>query len=724
MIRRLFIGLWLLMLFTVSLQGQSRIPGYYQQADFLMTAPGVFGNGLVGYVNPATLTYLPGWEMQYWQATADGQFAKNDRWGFFMGSPGAGFGMFRTPLQIDSTTIKTVTDYRLSFGGGDEAFSFGLGYGWSQGDLDYFQRSRVFSLGMLVRPNRYLSLGYSGSFAWKNPDNESIFELGMRPLGTDFLTLFGDFARQHPAPWRDGNWSVGAAVKVFPGLNLTARYFDSQAFTAGIVLNVGMVGAASQVRYDDAQKRDQVYYGFRLGSSEATMLEKSIFNQRRYLKLNLKGNVGYLKYRWFDDATKPLLPILRTLQQAIDDPTVGGVVINLTGINVNHELAWEIREKLKAVRAADKQVLVYLVDGEMVEYHLASVANRIIMDPDGMLLLKGYVMGRTFQKGALEKLGLGYDEWRLFKYKSAVEALSREQMSDADREQRQAILDGFYEVVRGDICASRKITPADFDKLINEQVFYMPQQAVAAGLVDTLARWNALEEILKKTTGGKKYLIEAGDLTPTKVVRPVWGPRPRIAVVYALGPCDMETGINAVKLEQVFKNLTEDAQVKAVVFRVDSPGGAILPSDIVAEAMKKCAEKKPVIVSQGQVAASGGYWISMNADTIVAAPQTVTGSIGVIGGWLWNERLGAKLGLTSDFVKVGDHADLTFGITLPFLGMQIPDRNLTPEERTKIVAVIKEWYQEFKTKVAQGRQLSAEAVEEVAQGRVWTGLAG
>jgi protease-4 len=312
----------------------------------------------------------------------------------------------------------------------------------------------------------------------------------------------------------------------------------------------------------------------------------------------------------------------------------------------------------------------------------------------------------------------------LFKYKSAVEVLSREQMSDADREQRQALIDGFYEVVRGDICASRKFAPADFDKLINEQVFYMPKQAVAAGLVDTLARWNALEEILKKTTGGKKYLIEAGDLAQVKALRPVWGPRPRIAVVYGLGACEMESGINAVKLEQIFKKLTEDAQIKAVVFRVDSPGGAILPSDIVAEALKKCAAKKPVIVSQGQVAGSGGYWISMNADTIVAAPQTITGSIGVIGGWLWNERLGAKLGLTSDFVKVGDHADLTFGITLPLLGMQIPDRNLTPEERTKIVAVIQEWYQEFKTKVAQGRQLTAEAVEDVAQGRVWTGKAG
>jgi len=140
--------------------------------------------------------------------------------------------------------------------------------------------------------------------------------------------------------------------------------------------------------------------------------------------------------------------------------------------------------------------------------------------------------------------------------------------------------------------------------------------------------------------------------------------------------------------------------------------------------MKKCAEKKPVIVTQGDVAASGGYWISMYADSIVAAPFTITGSIGVIGGWLWNKELGDKLGMVSDYVKVGKHADLGFGITLPLIGIQIPDRNLAEDEQARIESLIRGYYDGFIAKVAQGRRLTKSAIEEVAQGRVWSGKDG
>ncbi|HOC25537.1 MAG TPA: S49 family peptidase, partial [bacterium] len=161
----------------------------------------------------------------------------------------------------------------------------------------------------------------------------------------------------------------------------------------------------------------------------------------------------------------------------------------------------------------------------------------------------------------------------------------------------------------------------------------------------------------------------------------------------------------------------------AVVLRVDSPGGDGLASDLVAEAMKRCAGEKPVIVSQGSLAASGGYWLSMYADTVVAAPYSLTGSIGVIGGWVWNKGLGEKLGLRADHVQVGDHADLGFGIQLPLLGVQVPDRNLTPEERDRMEMMIRAMYEGFVGKVAAGRGISPDSVGQIAQGRVWSGLA-
>jgi protease-4 len=209
----------------------------------------------------------------------------------------------------------------------------------------------------------------------------------------------------------------------------------------------------------------------------------------------------------------------------------------------------------------------------------------------------------------------------------------------------------------------------------------------------------------------------AGERIPSRE----WGENPKIAIVYALGICAMDSGIHARKLEKIFQDLRDDRSVDAVVFRIDSPGGGALASDVAALAMRKCSEKKPVIVSQGDVAASGGYWLSMYGTEIYAQPTTVTGSIGVIGGWLWNDGIGEKLGHTSDHVKTGEHADINAGIRLLMAGPRIPDRNLTPDEREHVIDTMKEFYNGFVDKVADGRNMSAEAVHEVAKGRVFSG---
>ncbi len=714
----------MLTLISIPVLSQSRIPAYHQQADFLLTSPGSFGNGMLGYVNPANLGYLPGFEMRYLRATDDGKWTDHDRWSFLAAAPGFGFGVIRTPLVMDNQSVKRVTDYRIGFGGGNDGFNFGLGYGWSSGDLNDIQRDRIFYLGGLARPNNYLSIGLSGSYGAKHGDWEAILDLGVRPLGTDFLTVFGDYAIQNEKKFDEATWSVGAAAQVLPGIFLTGRYFDSKAFTAGISFSFGNSGVTTHAAYDNSNDLNKVYYGFRTGAKEYSLFNKiSAIKPNKYLKMGFKGSMTYQRYRFFDKGLT-LKGTLETIQKAIDDPAVEGIVLNLYGMQISSEMVWEVREKLKQFKLAGKKLVVYLDNGEMGQYHLASVADKIIFDPDGTLILKGYVMGRTYQKGTLEKLGLGFDEWRFFKYKSAVEDYARESMSDADRVQRQALIDNQYALVKKDICESRKISPEEFDNIINNKVVFLAEEAVKAGLVDTVGRWIDIEEILKKETGKKKGMIGAGQLAGNELPRRDWEPQPKIALVYGLGPCAMEEGINGVKLEKIFTALTNDHSIKAVVFRVDSPGGAVMPSDMVANAMKKCAEKKPVIVSQGAVAASGGYWISMNADTIVAAPNTITGSIGVIGGWIWNKNFGEKLGLTSDYVKVGDHADFTFGITLPLVGLQIPNRNLTPEERAKMEAQIRTMYAKFKAKVAKGRGMKEEAVEEIAQGRVWTGTEG
>jgi protease-4 len=244
-------------------------------------------------------------------------------------------------------------------------------------------------------------------------------------------------------------------------------------------------------------------------------------------------------------------------------------------------------------------------------------------------------------------------------------------------------------------------------------------------LVDSIGRWEVVKDLVKHETGSEASFTSFGSLKKYNLPYDnTWGEPPEIAVIYALGVCDMDQGITARRLVKDFEAAADNSEVKAIVLRIDSPGGDAMASDYIAEAMKKAKGKKPIIVSQGFVAASGGYWLSMYADTIVAAPRTITGSIGVIGGWMYNKELKDKLGMSTDFVKVGAHADLGFGMTLPIIGVQIPDRNLTSQERAVAESFIKTMYKEFVGKVSLGRKKKVEDIEPIAQGRVWSGLDG
>jgi protease-4 len=730
--KRIGISIALMMLLTafgVSMaQESSPIPSYYSHTDFLITTPGAAGSSLGGFVNPATYSLLPGFEHQFFWSDEGAQLGSLKRWGLFLGVPHLGFGVIHhrqtLPLPRGLNGKASITDYRIALAGGDQAKAFGLGYSWSKGDVDVFPRDNILQLGTIHRPIAHMSLGLVANFALGSSHRTGILDLAVRPLGTPLVTLFGDAEMSERDRLEDARWGVGGAVELLPGLQLMGKYLDSKAFTLGLSFSLGRSALSAAPHYDDQGELSYTTYGIRGGYSTPNIFDRYLRKEKRYLSLELQGRVAYQKYRFFDEQTHTLRDILSALEGAQEDPRVAGVALNFSGMRISRVLAWEIREKLKEVRRAGKRVVIFVDEGSMTTYHLASVADRIVMDPEGFLFLPGYVAGHTYFRGMLEKLGLGFDEWRFFKYKSAGEAFSREGMSDADREQRQALLDDFYAVVRDDVCASRNVSPRRFDSWIDEKIAFSADMALAEGLVDTLGRWAEAKELIESLMGQGKKMVGSKRLAAREFPSQIWGAKPRIAIVYALGFCAMDEGIKARQLEKIFEQLKKEKQVKGVVFRVDSPGGLGLPSDVVAEALRKCAQEKPVMVSQGNVAASGGYHISMYADTILAAPGTVTGSIGVAGGWVWNKGLGSKLGLTSDHVQVGDHADVGFGIRIPFLGLPLPDRNLTPEERALVEDHIRASYKTFVAQVARGRQMTVAQVDSVAQGRVWSGVDG
>jgi protease IV len=692
---------------------------YYSRNDFLMTSAGTFQEGLLGFSNPANLGLLKSSESRFYWSSDGVKAVSFGNWGFFFGGPNLGFGVQRQEFGDFH-----VTDYRLSLGFGSDMGTMGIGYGWSSGDKALFNRERILSVGTIMRPFDFLSFGLLGNFSMQSRWNEGMAELGVRPLGTPRLTLFADAALEHGMRVEDVPWTCGTVVEIVEGINLTGRYFDSKAFTVGLTIDFGTGGLGGQTHYDKNSNLTHYTYYVRAGEMRPSIFPPMVDKNKRYLPLNLKGRIDYQKYVLFDNKTRRFMDILQDIKAATNDPRLAAIVLNLSGMRILPENAWEIREQLKQAQEAGKKVFIFIDNADMTSYHLASVADKIILDPVGSVALFGFTASRTFFKGTLEKLGLGFDEWRFFKYKSADEVFSRDKMSEADYEQRLAYVDDRYDEMRGDVCASRGMTPSDFDELINNQVYFMPEMALEAGLVDTLARWSEKDKVIALFMGRGLRSIGSCQLMDNALASRKWGEKPQIAVIYGLGVCAMDSGIKARWLERVINSVTKNSSIKAVVFRVDSPGGDGMASDLVAEAIKKCAHIKPVIVSQGQVAGSGGYWISMYGDKIIAGPNTVTGSIGVIGGWVYDKGFGEKIGMTSDYVKHGDHADLGVGIRLPFLGLTVPSRNLTTDERAKVEKIIKKFYDVFVNKVAEGRHMTPDEVRKIAQGHFYSGLEG
>ncbi len=708
----------LILIFTASAQQKSFI-SYYEMRDFYQASPGAFKYGLYGFQNPAITSYMHDFDMLFTVSGQPGDVSNFDRWGIFTGSPYSGFGFLH-----DTRNGKSVNDYRLSTAFGSRDFSLGVGYGFTGGDKAAFGRSNIIYAGALIRPLPQVSVGLSRTWALDNTDAETVAEIAVRPIGSLPVALFADMAMFDDQNLDAAGWSAGASVEVIDGFRINGRYFEDETFTVGVDLSIGAMGFGSNSQFDANQEYDYNAWSIRLGALDRTVLE-NIMPIELYLVLDLKGDIKYQRYKFFDDG-KTLFAILKKIDEAKNDDNIGGIVINTSGMSVNMEMMWEIREKLREFKDSGKEVIIFADRMGIREYHFASVADEIVMDEFGMLTLEGYMLGRSYYKKMLEDVNIGFEEIRLFKYKSAAETYAREKMSDADREQRQALVDDWYEISKTEIMKSRGFTDNEFEGFVNDNLIFTVNEAMENNLIDRKGRWTNYKKIVKEITGRKVFFTEFGMYqSKPRPFDDKWSaPQNNIAIVYAIGECAMESGIKARKLAQDMEKVMKDNSVSAVVLRVDSPGGDAMASDYIAEIIRRYKDKKPVIVSQGMVAASGGYWLSMDADKIVAAPMTITGSIGVIAAWMYDKGLANDIGITTDLVLKGKHADLGHTWRLPLIGLGLPVRNLTDEELNEWKEKIKVMYDEFVTMVANGRQMDKDKVAEIAQGRVWSGMDG
>jgi len=701
---------------------QKSFLSYYELNDFLYASPGAFKFGLYGFNNPALLNTLQESDLLF--AFSNKNFSnRNPRLGLFAGSPGSGAGFIRTS---DGKNI--VYDYRYAASFGSKYFGIGLGYGFVGGRKGFYKRSNTFYAGSFWRPIPYLSIGAQFTQAIDNHDKEYIAELALRPIKNYPLTFFADYGMFDDQNPEQAKWSAGISYEVIDGVRLSGRYFNNKAFNAGIDISLGTTGVGAQSNFtkNSSNSYDYGYSTFfiRAGALDRTII-KDFTPEKKFLNLSFDGSVKYQRNALFDEGNT-LISLLELINTAKKEDKISGLVINITNFGAGKEILWELREKLKDFKTTGKKVYLFVDRLGIDDYHFASVADKIIMDELGSISLEGYMLGRSFYKQMLEKSGIGFEELRYFKYKSAVENFSREKMSEADKEQRQKVVDDWLKITKNEICESRKFSPEQFDSLLNNQIIYSAKNALDKKLVDMTGRWDNVDSLLKKLEGDKTGMIYPNLLFEHK--KPIddqWGKKDKcIAIIYAIGECAMDQGIKARKLINDLKFAFASKEIDAIVLRVDSPGGDALASDYIANVMRQNKNKKPVIVSQGMVAGSGGYWLSMYGDKIVASPMTITGSIGVISGRIYDNGLKDKLGITVDMVKSGKYADLGQSFALPLIDIGLPVRNYNEDEKKQIEKEIRDMYADFVSKVAFGRKMSDSAVGIIAQGRIWSGLDG
>lgn len=424
-----------------------------------------------------------------------------------------------------------------------------------------------------------------------------------------------------------------------------------------------------------------------------------------------------------EDSTYGLDDILASIKKAKENDDIKGIYIQATSLNANFASLQEIRDALNDFKKSGKFIVAYSDNYTQGMYYLSSVANKVLLNPKGAIEWRGLASQPLFLKGLLEKLGIEMQVFRVGTYKAAVERFSATEMSPANREQVTAYITSIWNEIITDVAASRKISVDSLNNYANRMLmFYPAEQTVKSGMADTLIYKNDVRDYLKQLVKIDKdddlAVLGLDEMINVKKNTPKDKSGNIIAVYYAFGEIDGgssstdEDGIISNEVIKDLRELKEDKDVKAVVLRVNSPGGSAFGSEQIWEAVCQLKKEKPVIVSMGDYAASGGYYISCAADTIVAEPTTLTGSIGIFGLIPNAKGLTDKLGLSFDVVKTHKFAD--FGNIM---------RGMNTDEQTLLQMYINQGYDLFVSRCAEGRKMSKKEIEKIAEGRVWTGEA-
>lgn len=652
----------------------------------------VSDDSLATVINPAGLSVSSGFNL-YYLRTYSGASTGDDA--FFVSSPNVGFGIefAGAPNNVDFTRYTFSSASRL-WG----SLYWGTGYSWINSDEESYDKFSSLSLGLMLR-RRYLSLGFVArdlnrpKLLDKNRTYD--FGLAIRPR-TWRVTLSFDARKTENAEVVDLDYAV--ELRPVQAVLVRASLNRSGGFDVRFGLTLGQTGLGTYSRFNDDQDHQDS-----LGYIHFSNVDQN--KPRMRSKIFLETQMR--------DLTK-------TLRIAKRDPDVAGALIRIGNSDYGVGRLQEIRDAVINFKAAGKHTICYAHNYSTGSYIVASACDQIILHPSGEVRLIGLRSESSFYKSTLDKLGIQANLEHIGDYKSASDLFTRERMSDAHREVQNSILDDLYSQVCDSIATDRNLTQDQVKEQINQGPF-TAKRAVENGVVDQLAYRDELETILEGRTGKTYSLVKAKTYLNTEIFEPDWeAPLPKIAIIEAHGTMvtgdsfsDPFTGTHAMgsaTIARAIRSVREDSSIKAVVLRIDSGGGLVIAADIIWRELTRLKKAKPLIVSMGDVAGSGGYYIAVPAHVIIAEPGTITGSIGVIGGKYSLKGLYDKIGVHKEIIKRGRHADFytDYG-------------DYPPEEREIVRQQITEIYDDFVKKVAEARDMTEEEVDHIARGRIWTG---
>ena len=695
---------------TVSLKAGERVPipeGVY----YFKSASNVFGFESA-WINPAGLSRYTGTGVLLMADYLDGDIAKS--WGILLNSEESAMG-FR---KIHNPAGEDYKEYLLASGLTLGNLNLGGSYRMFKDAPGIYKNRHFWNLGILIKGEGKFTFGAlfsnlnRGKIDGEPTEVEKKYSVSYRPFEQQ-LTLSVDVVKTSSISYSDADYTYSAIYKPHPALLIEGLIDSRQNFSIGLKTNLLRYFVGAQSSFD----RDGGGRGTTLYAGKVDLKQPSLISwKKRRLAVAVSGGRSENPPRpIFGHKPQSFYQLVSNIYRAADDASIGEIILKLRNSTFGFAQAQEIREALKYFKSKNKTIVCHLSLGNNIGYYLASVADSILMPPVSQLNLVGLRAELTYYAGTLSKLGAELDIVKIGDYKTAPDRLTRTGSTEQEREQINRILDNLYDQFVNDIGQSRSLSADSVRKIIDNGPF-TSAEALSYGLVQGLSYADEMH---------KNFLHSMPEISFRKYLRDTlindgWPARPKIAVVVADGeinfssrgmlPFSKKENATPKSLSRAFARASSDKNVKGIVFRVNSPGGFVIPGEEIFHAADKASRKKPLTISMANLAASGGYYIAMSGDRIFADAGTITGSIGIYGGKLNLKKLYEKIDLKKELYSRGK-----------FSGMMSSMRPFTPDERKKQMSHIQEFYDYFVELVAENRKLSPDSIDNLARGRVWTG---